>query len=38
VDAAEVNGYCVDHVRVAEGLGCKALLVFTADELPNAFD
>jgi tartronate-semialdehyde synthase len=37
VDAAEVNGYCVDHVRVVEGLGCKALRVFTADELPNAF-
>jgi tartronate-semialdehyde synthase len=38
VDAAEVNGYGVDHVKVAEGLGCKALRVFTADELPNAFE
>jgi len=36
--AAEVNGYGVDHVKVAEGLGCKALRVFTADELPNAFE
>jgi tartronate-semialdehyde synthase len=38
VDAAEVNGYGVDHVKVAEGLGCKALRVFTAEELPNAFE
>ena len=36
--AAEVNGYGVDHVKVAEGLGCKALRVFTAEELPNAFE
>ena len=37
-NAAEVNGYGVDHVKVAEGLGCKALRVFTAEELPNAFE
>ena len=27
VNAPEVNGYGVDHVKVAEGLGCKALRV-----------
>ncbi len=37
VNAPEVNGYGVDHVKVAEGLGCKALRVFEADELPDAF-
>src|SRR3546814_20638254 len=26
--APELNGYGVDHVAVAEGLGCKALRVF----------
>lgn len=28
VNAPELNGYGVDHVAVAEGLGCKALRVF----------
>ena len=37
VNAPEVNGYGVDHVTVAQGLGCKALRVFDADELPDAF-
>ena len=37
-EPVEVNGYGVDPFRVAEGLGYKALRVFTADELPNAFD
>ena len=38
VNAPEVNGYGVDHVKVAEGLGCKAIRVFDPDELPDAFD
>jgi tartronate-semialdehyde synthase len=28
LNAPEVNGYGVDHVKVAEGLGCKAIRVF----------
>ncbi len=31
------KGYGVDHVQVAEGLGCKALRVFDPEELGNAF-
>ena len=31
------KGYGVDHVQVAEGLGCKAMRVFDPDELGNAF-
>jgi tartronate-semialdehyde synthase len=31
VNAPEVNGYGVDHVAVAKGLGCKALRVFEPD-------
>ena len=38
VNAPEVNGYGVDHVKVAEGLGCKAIRVFDPDELPDAFE
>ena len=38
VNSPEVNGYGVDHVKVAEGLGCKALRVFDPAELPDAFD
>ena len=38
VNAPELNGYGVDHVKVAEGLGCKALRVFDADDLPDAFE
>jgi tartronate-semialdehyde synthase len=38
VNAPELNGYGVDHVKVAEGLGCKALRVFDAADLPDAFD
>jgi tartronate-semialdehyde synthase len=37
VNAPEMNGYGVDHVKVAEGLGCKALRVFDPAELPDAF-
>jgi tartronate-semialdehyde synthase len=38
VNAPEVNGYGVDHVTVAEGLGCKAIRVFEPGELPAAFE
>ncbi len=27
VNSPEVNGYGVDHVKVAEGLGCKAVRI-----------
>jgi tartronate-semialdehyde synthase len=37
VNAPEMNGYGVDHVKVAEGLGCKAVRVFDPAELPDAF-
>lgn len=38
VNAPEVNGYGVDHVKVAEGLGCKAIRVFEPDDLQGAFE
>ncbi len=38
VNSPEMNGYGVDHVKVAEGLGCKAIRVFDAADLPNAFE
>ncbi|WP_042395958.1 glyoxylate carboligase [Streptacidiphilus carbonis] len=38
VNAPEVNGYGVDHVKVAEGLGCKAIRVFDPSELAGAFE
>jgi tartronate-semialdehyde synthase len=38
VNAPEVNGYGVDHVAVAEGLGCKALRVSEPDEILPAFE
>ena len=38
VNAPEVNGYGVDHVKVAEGLGCKAIRVFDPNELGAAFE
>jgi len=38
VNAPELNGYGVDHVKVAEGLGCKALRVFDPNELGSAFE
>jgi tartronate-semialdehyde synthase len=31
------RGYGVDHVKVVEGLGCKAIRVHTPEELPRAF-
>jgi tartronate-semialdehyde synthase len=36
VNAPELNGYGVDHVKVAEGLGCKALRVFHPEEIRPA--
>ena len=38
VNAPEVGGYGVDHVKVAEGLGCKALRVTAPDEIGPAFE
>ena len=37
INAPEVNGYGVDHIAVAEGLGCKAIRVTDPDALPSAF-
>ena len=37
VNSPEVNGYGVDHVKVAEGMGCKAIRVFEPDAIPAAF-
>ena len=36
LNAPELNGYGVDHVAVAEGLGCKALRVFEPSEIAPA--
>jgi len=33
-----VNGYGVDHVKVAEGLGCKAIRVFEPEEILPALE
>jgi tartronate-semialdehyde synthase len=38
VNAPEVNGYGVDHVKVVEGLGCKALRVFEPDGIAPALE
>ncbi|MGC5616648.1 glyoxylate carboligase [Georgenia sp. Z1491] len=37
INSAEVAEYGVDHVKVAEGLGCKALRVTDPDDLEQAF-
>ena len=37
VNAPELEGYGVDHIKVAEGLGCKAIRVREADDLQAAF-
>jgi len=37
VNSPELGGYGVDHVKVAEGLGCKALRVTDPEELGTAF-
>jgi tartronate-semialdehyde synthase len=33
-----IGGYGVDHVKVAEGLGCKAIRVLEPDQLAPAFE
>jgi tartronate-semialdehyde synthase len=38
VNSPKLGGYGVDHVKVAEGLGCKALRVDRPDELQPAFE
>jgi tartronate-semialdehyde synthase len=37
VNSPETGGYGVDHVKVAEGLGCGAIRAYTPEELPAAF-
>jgi tartronate-semialdehyde synthase len=37
VNAPELNGYGVDHVAVAEGLGCKAIRVTRPQDIQDAF-
>jgi tartronate-semialdehyde synthase len=38
INSPEVNGYGVDHVAVAHGLGCKAIRVFSPEQIQPAFD
>jgi tartronate-semialdehyde synthase len=38
VNAPELGGYGVDHTKVAEGLGCKALRVYEPAEMVEAFE
>jgi tartronate-semialdehyde synthase len=38
INAPELNGYGVDHVKVAEGLGCKAIRVFEPDDILPALE
>ncbi|MDT7651929.1 MAG: tartronate-semialdehyde synthase, partial [Pseudonocardiales bacterium] len=38
INAPETGGYGVDHVRVAEGLGCKAIRVTEPDAIAGAFE
>jgi tartronate-semialdehyde synthase len=38
VNSPDLQGYGVDHVKVAEGLGCKAIRVREPDQLPAAFE
>jgi tartronate-semialdehyde synthase len=38
VNAPELNGYGVDHVKVAEGLGCKAIRVSEPDGIRPALE
>ncbi|WP_417374065.1 glyoxylate carboligase [Glutamicibacter protophormiae] len=37
INSPETNGYGVDHVKVAEGLGCKAVRVTDPAKLADAF-
>jgi tartronate-semialdehyde synthase len=38
VNSPEIGSYGVDHIKVAEGLGCKALRVQRPDELLPSFE
>ncbi|GAB3366178.1 glyoxylate carboligase [Modestobacter lapidis] len=38
INAPELGGYGVDHVKVAEGLGCKAIRVHEPDDMLPAFE
>ncbi len=38
INSPEVGGYGVDHLKVAEGLGCKAIRVTDPNELGAAYD
>ncbi|MDA8069615.1 MAG: glyoxylate carboligase [Actinomycetota bacterium] len=38
INAPELGGYGVDHVKVAEGLGCKALRVFDPADIAPALE
>ena len=38
INAPEVGAYGVDHVKVAEGLGCKAIRVFEPDDIQPALE
>jgi tartronate-semialdehyde synthase len=38
INAPELQGYGVDHVKVAEGMGCKAIRVTTPDAIQPAFE
>ena len=38
VNAPEIGSYGVDHIKVAEGLGCKAIRVQRPDELLPSFE
>jgi tartronate-semialdehyde synthase len=35
VNTPELEGYGVDHVKVAEGLGCKAMRIFDAEDIES---
>jgi tartronate-semialdehyde synthase len=38
INSPELGGYGVDHVKVAEGLGCKGLRVYEPAEMVEAFE
>ncbi len=38
INTSEIGEYGVDHVKVAEGLGCKAIRVKSPNEFKEAFD
>jgi len=38
INCSDTKGYGVDHIAVAEGLGCKAIRVHTVDEIKPAIE